>query len=62
MTVKHYKNKQSGEPCELLMEAGNFVKVFFPYNQGEGGGDDEQTVVMSKVRFFEKHEEVKNEK
>ena len=44
---KKYRNKESGEECFIKMETETFLKVFFPDNIGEEGGDSEQTKIMN---------------
>ena len=55
---KKYRNKESGEECFIKMETETFLKVFFPDNIGEEGGDSEQTKIMNRNKFLEQYEPI----
>ena len=55
---KKYKHKESGEECSLMMESGEFVKIFFPDNQGEENGDYDQVRILNKQKFLEQYEPI----
>lgn len=55
---KKYKHKKSGEECSLMMESGEFVKIFFSDNQGEENGDYDQVRILNKQKFLEQYEPI----
>lgn len=55
---KKYKHKKSGEECSLMMELGEFVKIFFSDNQGEENGDYDQVRILNKQKFLEQYEPI----
>lgn len=55
---KKYKHKKSGEECSLMIESGEFVKIFFSDNQGEENGDYDQVRILNKQKFLEQYEPI----